>query len=257
MVNNFHHIIHTSSMATQIGESSKQDRAPTAEALTLAAAAFHAEVDAWIPAGFGVMRSQAEKDAEWAAACAYGARGADGEEARRSRAGGEVLRRALKRKGGDAPLPERREEADDGESRAAAVSSKKRKTKDAFGKAGAVHPLLNLKNPIPGYDAPAEPRVVRAAPAKKAQVDDSVNAAAALAASLSTGGATMRVVSRPPPSPKSPKAKIGSTPGSPTAKKTPSVAASETGTSEGAEPKSKSALRREKRKAAKARKAAL
>jgi hypothetical protein len=172
-------------------------------------------------------------------------------------------------------LPERREEADDGESRATAVSSKKRKTKDAFGKAAAVHPLLNLKNPIPGYDAPPEERVVRAAPAKKAQVDDSVNAAAALAASLSTGGATMRVVSRPPPSPKSPqaklappspkaklaappspKAKIGSAPGSPKATKTPSVAASE-GTSESAEPKSKSALRREKRKAAKARKAAV
>lgn len=276
---------------------------PTPEALTLAANVFHADVDAWLPASFGVARSAAEKEAEWAAARSSGAlRGADrlglghpdteDPEARRaaqvSRAGGDILRRALKRKG-DEPVvtPAAAREDDDGESRSRAVSSKKRKTADAFGKGrkeAAVHPLLNLKNPIPGYDAPTEPKKAVAVKTARAAEDDSVNAAAALAASLSTGSATMRVVKGASASPKrrtsfslsapsspkakigsapsSPKAKLGSAPGSPSAKtSTPSVAgsvpASEMGSSEAsrAEPKSRAAQRREKRKAAKARKA--
>ncbi|GMK55089.1 hypothetical protein CspeluHIS016_0201450 [Cutaneotrichosporon spelunceum] len=247
---------------------------PTPEALTLAANVFHADVDAWLPPSFGVARSQEAKEAEWAAARAFGAlRGADrlglghpdaeDPEARRaaqvSRAGGDILKKALKRKvddAGPASTPEK-EDRDDGESRSRAVASKKRKTVDAFGKGkqAAVHPLLNLKNPIPGYDAPPEAK--KAAVIKeKTEVDDSVNAAAALAASLSTGSATMSVVGKSAPTMSGViSAKIA--PGSPKSPKTKISASSSEHASDAPEPKSKAALRREKRKAAKARKAAL
>ncbi|CAK9784548.1 hypothetical protein CC85DRAFT_283030 [Cutaneotrichosporon oleaginosum] len=285
---------------------------PTPEALTLAANVFHADIDAWLPPSFGVTRTAEEKEAEWAAARSFAAlRGSDrlglghpdmdDPEARRaaqvSRAGGDILKRTLKRKSegedeSSAPATQA-SRGDDDESRTKAVSSKKRKTADAFkskGKKEAVHPLLNLKNPIPGYDAPAETK--QAPKVKKTKVvGESVNAAAALAASLNTGSATMRVVTKgsvpaapklaAPTSPKasktasvpaspeaskadsalhSPKHAKLSTPGSPSAKKVPpvtgSIVASEAGegTFTSAQPMSKAALRRAKRKAAKVRK---
>ncbi|BEJ12406.1 hypothetical protein CspHIS471_0208660 [Cutaneotrichosporon sp. HIS471] len=257
---------------------------PTPEALTLAANVFHADVDGWLPTSFGVTRTEKEKEAEWASARAFGSlRGADrlglghpdaqDPEARRaaqvSRAGGDIIKKALKRKaeeGTPTPTPSSLGGRDDGddESRSRAVVSKKRKTADAFKSKAAVHPLLILKNPIPGYDAPVEAKkaVVKE---KMVEVDDTVNEAAALAASLSTGSATMRVVGKSAPS-------SMSGPGSPADKTSPSspktntasvasvagsILTSETSDTSQPQPQSKAALRREKRKAAKARKAAL
>lgn len=196
---------------------------PTPEALTLAANIFHADIDAWLPSNFGVTRSNAAKDAEWAAARSYGGSdrlgvghpdAADPEARRRaqsSRAGGDLLRKVVRKKrrgdeeeasaasfggavggrgGGD----------DDDESRTRAVSSKKRRKADAFAKSAkvtAVHPLLNLKNPIPGYDAPAALPLAAKAKAQPKVVDESVNAAAALAASLRTGPSPRMTISAP------------------------------------------------------------
>lgn len=249
---------------------------PTPEALTLAATLFHADVDAWLPKNFGVTRSAEAKEAEWAAARSAGLGGdrlgvghphlAD-PEARRAaasaRAGGDILRKVVgkKRKDDEADAAAagaggsggrgRGDDSDD-ESRTRAVSSKKRRVADAFGsgkkKKGkaepVVHPLLNIKNPIPGYDAPLPAAPVKAVEKKKVEVDDSVNAAAALAASLTSGsasgGARMSVVAQ------AKKVEVATTEG----KREDEVkqAADDA-------PMSKAALRREKRKRAKAKKA--
>ena len=155
---------------------------PAAEALTLSATLFHADIDSWLPANFGVTRPEKDKAAEWESAL----RGAQrdrlglghpdledaGARARAAsgRAGIEALRRMQKkRKDGDGDGEEgggrvgggkggRDEDEEEDESRTRAVSKKKKSTVDVFGKksknanANAVHPLLRLVNPIPGYD---------------------------------------------------------------------------------------------------------
>lgn len=178
---------------------------PVAESLTLSATLFHADVDSWLPASFGVSRPDADKAKDWEAALRQTARDRLGlghpdltdplarARAATQRAGIETLRKlkGREKKGDDsdlAPTPGPgsssrtagrggRDDSDDDESRTRSVSKKKTKTKDAFASKGknAVHPLLNLRNPIPGYVPPvggqqAQAEAVPKAPATTATV---------------------------------------------------------------------------------------
>lgn len=135
----------------------------TTESLTLSASLFHANVDSWLPANFGVTKPESSKQKDWEAAL----RTSRGERlglghpdladptaratAATQRAGIELLNRKLqKRKEENEKFVPREDEEDEEESRGKSV--KKRKRVDPFKKGESkVHPLLNLKNPIPGY----------------------------------------------------------------------------------------------------------
>ncbi|KAL1411086.1 hypothetical protein Q8F55_002036 [Vanrija albida] len=139
--------------------------APT-EALTLSATLFHADVDAWLPAGFGVERPAADKQKDWDAALRSSAERSsklglghpalDDPAARAKaaglRAGTEAIARRLKAKKGDevlVPVTGDDDADDDEESRTKSVGKKRRA--DPFApkpkkkKAEVVeHPLLRL-----------------------------------------------------------------------------------------------------------------
>lgn len=149
----------------------------TSEALTLSASLFHADIDSWLPADFGVAKP---RSTEWEITT-RGERLGVGHpsladptsraQAASQRAGIEVLNRKLKkRKEEAAAFVPAEEEEDEGESRGGKASAKKKRRVDPFKKGEAkVHPLLDLRNPIPGYDAPRE--VAPAKPEPPAKVD--------------------------------------------------------------------------------------
>lgn len=143
---------------------------PPAEALTLSATLFHADVDAWLPAGFGVVKSEKDKNGDWEKALRGGGRDRLGlghpdlddplsrAKSNTARAGIDALRK-IKGKAKDVTEVEvsRKDDSDDEESRTRSVSKVKKRSVDVFGKKNAVHPLLNLKAPIPGYDSAPAP----------------------------------------------------------------------------------------------------
>ncbi|WOO81391.1 uncharacterized protein LOC62_03G004922 [Vanrija pseudolonga] len=189
--------------------------APT-EALTLSATLFHADVDAWLPAGFGVQRPAEDKQKDWEAALRSSAERSSKlglghpaledpvqrAKAATARAGADAIAKRLKgrNKADDEVLLPGAGAAvdhdDDDESRTKSVGKKKRVDPFATkakkkGKAEVVeHPLLRLGGAGPATTA-VTPTAVTTTTAKAA-------AAAAPAAA-----ATKPAPAPAPPSPKS------------------------------------------------------
>jgi hypothetical protein len=259
---------------------------PAAEALTLSATLFHVDVDSWLPANFGVQRTLAERESDWETALRGSARDRLGlghpdledaggrARAATARAGIEALRRVQKKKRDEGDEAEglgqggkgRGGDGSDSEDESRTRAVKKRKaTVDVFGKPGkskkkavnAVHPLLIIKNPIPGYEPGAE--------------DESGNSDGAAAAATTTApatatakvsAATAEAASAPIPAPEpvapstatsTPKATVAAAdaPSAPAAPASDAADADELDTTG----MSKTQARREKRKRAKVRKA--
>lgn len=148
---------------------------PTSESLTLSATLFHADVDSWLPANFGVSQPETSKAAEWEAALRSSADRAQrlglghaaledaalGAKFKNQRAGLSVLEQKLKRRKaeeareGAGGVGGGRDDSEDEESRTRSIKTNK-KARDPFakGKANAhpapareekVHPALLKK----------------------------------------------------------------------------------------------------------------
>lgn len=137
---------------------------PTSESLTLSATLFHADVDSWLPANFGVSQPESSKAAEWESALRSSADRAQrlglghaaledaalGAKFKNQRAGLSVLEQKLKKRknaeestaaGAGRDEEDSEEEA---ESRTRSIKTNK-KSKDPFAGKGKVHPALAKK----------------------------------------------------------------------------------------------------------------
>lgn len=136
---------------------------PTSESLTLSATLFHADVDSWLPANFGVSQPETAKAAEWETALRSSADRAQrlglghaaledaalGAKFRNQRAGLSVLEQKLKKRKNaeEAAGGTGRDDVDseeEAESRTRSIKTNK-KSKDPFSGKGKVHPALAKK----------------------------------------------------------------------------------------------------------------
>lgn len=135
---------------------------PTSESLTLSATLFHADVDSWLPANFGVSQPESSKAAEWESALRSSADRAQrlglghaaledaalGAKMRNQRAGLSVLEQKLKKRKAavedGAVVREQEGSEEEAESRTRSIKTNK-KAKDPFAAKGKVHPALAKK----------------------------------------------------------------------------------------------------------------
>lgn len=137
--------------------------APTSESLTLSATLFHADVDSWLPANFGVSQPESAKAAEWEQALRSSADRAQrlglghaaledanlGAKFRNQRAGIDVLEKKLKRRKDDGEekvsgAGKEEDSEEEAESRTRSIKTNKRKN-DPFAGKPKVHPALAKK----------------------------------------------------------------------------------------------------------------
>lgn len=136
---------------------------PTSESLTLSATLFHADVDSWLPANFGVSQPESSKAAEWESALRSSADRAQrlglghaaledaalGAKMRNQRAGLSVLEQKLKKRknaaeDGASVGRDEEDSEEEAESRTRSIKTNK-KAKDPFASKGKVHPALAKK----------------------------------------------------------------------------------------------------------------